>query len=558
MQSAESETLPASPAALRLVSTIGDFVEPLTRFDHQTLQLRSSEEFGVTCTATETISARLSQTASAGEGPLPGSATPTASTSAMEARSGADLDAAHHATVQNLASWVAAHAQKPTVRPLSSDIFNAPPPAGFQYTCADCAGRGDVNCTTCGARGQTGCTRCTGDGKNMCGTCNMSGRMNCSSCGGSGGSNVQVAESVWNSATNQSETRYRSEWKTCWGCNGSRQVACSNCGGGGLVTCGVCHGAGSLTCSTCSGQRTVTCSNCGGHGTRHKLIRISCAVSADLDIAAATADDEIAPLLSSRQNVSDLLGLAGDWKAQSQQSGLNLVRTTEAVVPITRVTVCLDEAEITITGYGPNEAVFNYQNIVGLLLEKDLRSLEAALEPGNSTSALRDAYLPFIASEVHAGIASLKQGAPEIVAAHAETELKGAVTTDYAIRTRKASIPALQRLFAAEAMTHKLLVLPAAPVTGIAAYLATRYLPEHDPAIAAGLIFLGFVVTLGAMFFARHELSKTVTAVNPAHPFAPLSAAARLGLIAASAATAWAAVTSVGLYALLLTVVPPA
>lgn len=546
----------ASDATIRLVSTIGDFVEPLTRFNRDMLELVSSDSFEVVCTTREAIKTYIAQVSSEGSGHLPTGATITANKSAMQSRSDANFEASHAATVLKLSGWLSAHAQEPDLTPCVGDIFNAPSPAGFQFNCGECCGEGNVKCSACRALGRVTCTRCMGDGKNMCSNCNMSGRMNCTSCGGAGGNYVQVSQTVWNSYTNQNEVRYRSEWQRCWSCNAEGKIACSKCGGHRFVSCYLCGGDGTLTCSTCSGRGTITCRNCNGHGIRHEMIRITCEIGSHLDIQTCTDDEEILLLLSSRLNVLDLIELSSNWAARANQDGLNILRKTEITVPITRVSIRLANEEVTITGYGRDVTVFDYQNILSRMLEKDLGKIESAMKRGYDMQSLRDAYLCFIASEVNAGIAGLKRGDCAELTAHVRAELRGAVSIDYAARARKVATSALRRLFAAEIMVRKLLVFSAAPATAIAAYASTRLVPEHSPSMVLGLIFLGFLLTLGSTLLSWRALSKTVAAVNPARSFVLLSGVARLGLLAVGAALGWTAIMSIGLYVFLLKVVP--
>ena len=92
---------------IRLLTRIGDFVEPLTRFDRGHLTLESSQHVNVDVIARQGFRVVFETTRSEGNGGLPAGVTQTLDAAATSRDSEAQLAASRAAVPTRLAAWAA-------------------------------------------------------------------------------------------------------------------------------------------------------------------------------------------------------------------------------------------------------------------------------------------------------------------------------------------------------------------------------------------------------------------------------------------------------------------
>lgn len=340
-------------------------------------------------------------------GPLPGSAMEVGSTSelrgALEARF---RDAAEHVGPR-LDTWVSAQGGDYRASPSPVDCMAELAALGTEEVCGGCEGEGEVPCGRCDSDGWTTCSVCDGSGRVRCGDCGGSARMRCSTCGGSG---------------TRTEISYPArfdgqKWVNdqviatvpCYGCGGRGQVACG-CGDG-WRRCSGCD-AGRVTCGNCQGSGRVECEPCDATGALHTLGWVECSVGRDVEIDVESTDARDHETLTDRVPFDELGRLAAG------EPGVRLervLREGNAVTLYYRASVPLDIAEAEfgvraalLKAYGPGLEIFDWENLMGGLLEPDLAALETCLQArrgGRRGRALLDATRRFFASELNDRIA---------------------------------------------------------------------------------------------------------------------------------------------------------
>ncbi len=116
-------TAGAADAGARMLQRVGDFVEPLTRFDKSHLKLVSCSEISVPIVITQTFEARFGTTTDDGNGKLPSGIRDVSSNGRLEAELETMLDRARQAGSGKLAAWSRSNGSSPEAAPRVGDLF---------------------------------------------------------------------------------------------------------------------------------------------------------------------------------------------------------------------------------------------------------------------------------------------------------------------------------------------------------------------------------------------------------------------------------------------------
>ena len=169
---------------IRLLTRIGDFVGPLTRFDRGHLSLEGSEHSIVDVIARQTFRVTFETSRSEGNGPLPPGVTQVTDATALTRDSAGQLASARAMVPHKLATWAEQHGENPLEKPSVADCFIPPAPLGHVETCAPCNGAGKIACSLCTGAGTLTCDACSGRGQTPCTTCKATGQTTCATCKG--------------------------------------------------------------------------------------------------------------------------------------------------------------------------------------------------------------------------------------------------------------------------------------------------------------------------------------------------------------------------------------
>lgn len=421
---------------IRLLTKIGDFVEPLTRFDRGHLTLESSQHVNVDVIARQAFRVVFETTRSEGNGGLPAGVTLVADATALARDSEAQLASSRTAVRERLAAWAAEHGETPTARPLVSDCFAPLAAVGHVETCVPCQGAGKIACSLCEAAGMLTCEACEGRGSNPCKTCNATGDVTCATCKGMRTVVTHKERKVYDEETNSHRVEHVQETVTCGSCSGAGVTKCGKCNGRTTIVCATCHGQKTIPCKQCHGTGHLKCETCGGEGRRYYTAQLSCSITETFETSVRAADPETAAVLKGLDNIDKVLGLSGSHRATAETSADTLRRDTTAVTPVTTVTVVAGGARAQVRSFGPQQDVLDYRNIAGMLLSDDLVVLEDALQttrllPPRVHDALYASLATVLASEANVSIGenAAKTDQSLIVAT-----FKGVVTADYITR----------------------------------------------------------------------------------------------------------------------------
>ncbi len=418
---------------IRLLTKIGDFVEPLTRFDRGHLTLESSQHVNVAVIARQVFRVVFETVRSEGNGALPEGAMQVADAAALGLECERQL-AASRATVRaRLAAWTTEHGEAPRERPSVNDCFTQLARVGHVETCAPCQGAGRIACSLCQAAGTLTCEACEGRGSHPCKTCKATGEITCPTCKGMRTVVTQKERRVYVEETSSHRIEHVQETATCGACNGVGVIKCGKCGGRTTIVCAACQGQKTITCAQCGESGYLRCETCGGEGRRHFTAQLSCSIRETFEAAARSADPETAGVLKGLSGIDQVIGLAATHRSIAEISGDTLRRETTAVTPVTTVMVEVGGKRTQVRAFGPQQDVFDYRNIAGMLLSDDLVVLEEALQttrlmPPRVHDALHASLATVLASEVNASIA---EGAAKKDRSGIAEALKGVVTADY-------------------------------------------------------------------------------------------------------------------------------
>ena len=494
---------------IRLLTRIGDFVEPLTRFDRGHLTLESSHHVTVDVIARQVFRVVFETTRSEGNGGLPTGVTLTADAAATQRDSEAQLAASRAAVPTRLATWAAEHGETPTARPTIADCFTPLPPVGHVETCQPCQGAGRIDCAACHAAGTLTCEACEGRGSDPCKTCNATGEVTCATCKGMR-TVIRHKERRVHDEDNNSRVEHIQETITCGSCSGAGVTKCGKCNGRTTITCATCHGQKTISCKTCQGAGHTRCEACGGEGRRYFTAQITCAIRDTFETTARTSDAEAAAVFKGLNAIERVLATAESHRASAEISNDTLRRETVAVTPVTTVTVVAGGARAQVRGFGPNQDVLDYRNIAGMLLSDDLVVLEADLKttrlmPPRVHEALYGSLATVLASEANVAIAetAAKKDQSEIA-----SRFKGVVTPDYIARAGGALKQAIGRAYWAMLAKGPAGVL-AIPLLQLPIELLVRNQGQGSRLMALlGVILITFFAALAAHYWVAQQLQK--------------------------------------------------
>jgi len=493
---------------IRLLTKIGDFVEPLTRFDRGHLTLESSRHVTVDVIARQVFRVAFATTRSEGNGGLPAGVTQTADTAAAQRDSEAQLAASRAAVPARLASWAAEHGETPTARPAVADCFTPLPPVGHVETCQPCHGAGQIPCTLCQATGTLTCEACEGRGANPCKTCNATGDVTCATCNGMRTVVQHRERRVYDEESNSHRVEHVQETTTCTACSGAGVTKCGKCNGRTTITCAICHGQKTIPCTRCNGAGHTRCEACGGEGRRYFTAQITCTITDTFETTARTADPETAAVFKGLTSIERVLGMAESHRASAEISADTLRRETLAVAPVTTVTVVAGGARAQVRGFGPQLDVLDYRNIAGMLLSDDLVVLEVALMttrliPPRVNQGLHSSLATVLASEANVEIAehAAKKDQSAITA-----RFKGVVTPDYITRAGSALKQAIGRAYWAMLAKGPVAVL-AIPLLQLPIELLVRSQGAGSRLMALiGVMLITFFAALAAHYWVVHQM----------------------------------------------------
>lgn len=501
----------ATDPGIRLLTRIGDFVEPLTRFDRGHLTLESSHHANIDVIARQVFRVVFETIRSEGNGGLPAGVTLTTDAADTQRQSEAQFAASRAAVPARLAAWAAEHGETPTARPAVADCFTAPPPVGHVETCQPCQGAGRIECTLCHATGTLTCEACEGRGANPCKTCNATGEITCAACKGMR-TVIRHKERRVHDEDNNSRIEHVQETVTCSTCSGAGVTKCGKCNGRTTVTCETCRGQKTISCTRCRGSGYTRCEACAGEGRRHFIASINCTIRDTFETTARTSDAEAAAVFKGFNTIERVLAMAASHRASAEISNDTLRRETVAVTPVTTVTVVAGGARAQIRGFGPQQDVLDYRNIAGMLLSDDLVVLEDALKttrliPPRIHAELCTSLSTALASEANVAIAetAARKDQAEIIA-----RFKGVVTQDYITRAGGTLKQALSRAYWASLAKGPIAVL-AIPLLQLPIELLVRGQGQGSRLMSLiGVMLMTFFAALAAHYWVTHHLQKTL------------------------------------------------
>ncbi|MDP3739748.1 MAG: hypothetical protein Q8R02_20340 [Hyphomonadaceae bacterium] len=444
----ETANAPGDPGA-RLLLRVGDFVEPLTRFDRSHLSMAESRHDVISVMMRQTYRAVFEVGRSEGFGALPEGVAEVADAAALARESEAQLAASRTALAAKLTAWAAEHGEDPLAKPTVADCFVQLPPLGFVDLCKTCNATGLLICSNCKGAKEFTCETCNGRGALDCQTCEMTGEITCNTCKGMGTVITQKEKKHRNQVTGQTQVEHYQDSQPCAMCGQSGKVKCPMCSGYKEVTCRTCEGRKMIVCAHCEGMGTEKCAACDGHGKRHYAVSLTCSIRETFDTTTRTSDAEIAATLKARGGIEGILQLASSHRATAEANNDTLARDTMASIPVTSIAIGVGEGTAAIRGYGERQDVLDYRNIAAMLLKADMDRLDVAgagttLFPPKVTDELHAALSDVLASEANVAIAmaGAKADADETA-----REFRGAIAADYVKRAGAAVRKGLGRAY---------------------------------------------------------------------------------------------------------------
>ena len=421
-------------------------IEPLTRFDRSSL-VRAAEQTSVAeGTASWWYFVHLEVEGKSGGGSLPSGVRAHSSAGAARQAAEAAKSSAHAALEARLQRWSEENADDDSGLS-ASDCLDGSLDFGHAHSCGDCNGAGKNRCRACGGQGRSQCTGCGGRGSSTCGACSGSGTDRCGACGGMGSKQEYVTKAVWDGYNNRYVSQSQTETRNCAMCMGSGRRTCSGCNGSRTKTCYSCGGQGQVNCGPCSATGSVSCSSCAATGTKHQRWRLSCRITNRFEVKLQHANAEVMARLSS-SSLDGLRRVAIVRQVEPKVFDDVVGRKYTFTCHICEMVIEAGEKGVTLAGYGGSATVYNFKNIVGLLLEGDLAALQQALERTSKFSLrpqapLVDALRECLLSEANA---QLGEGGEEAQ----RLKSMGGLSEDYATRLTEALRKAFRRLYFGE------------------------------------------------------------------------------------------------------------
>jgi hypothetical protein len=502
---------PSDPGA-RLLVRIGDFIEPLTRFDRSHLAMAESRHELISVLARQVFRVVFEVNRAEGAGSLPPGVQPVADASALTRETEAQLASARAQAPARLAAWAEEHGEEPLARPKPEDCFAWLAPLGHTADCATCEGDGKIACLQCKGAKELPCEACDGRGARDCGACSSRGQFECRACQGAGKTMVRKERLVWDDAIGQHRTEYYQEAAPCEACAGAGGVKCDKCGGAGQLPCKTCNGSKAVACKHCSGEGTQTCEACGGAGKRHFIASLSCSIRETFEVAARTSDSEIARVLKTQASLEDILKLAGAHRSSAEASNDTLTRDTLAETPVTSVAITAGGSRAIVRGFGPGQDVLDYRNLAGMLLAGDLAELVSALSttrlfPPKVNDELYAALASVLASEANARI--VRSGS-RLSPDEMQKELRGVVSAEHVTRAGEAIRKGVNRAYWAH-MAHGWAAVLLIPLSFAVLDLLMRWAGEGPRLVVLlGVMAATFGAAAGAHFWIVRQLQRRI------------------------------------------------
>ena len=453
-------TDPSDPGA-RLLLRIGDFIEPLTRFNRSSLSMTESRHETVPVMVRQVFRAAFETKASDGNGPLPAGVREVADASALRRDSDAQLAAARIALPRRLSAWAEAHGEDMSARPTAETCFGETSPLGHVESCNACNATGRITCTLCHGDKQVACEACGGRGAKDCDTCSKAGTITCKTCRGVGTITERRQRKKWDEAADAHYVEHYQETLPCPACHKLGVVKCPKCAGVGELTCRTCDGRKTVPCAQCKGVGSTRCETCDGHGKRHHIVQLACSITETLELAPRSGDPEIAEALKARGGVDDILAISTSHHSTAEAGGATITRDTIAMAPVTSVMVTMGDKRAMIHAFGERQEIPDYRNIAGLMMSDDIAELEAAnaetqLLPPEAPDRLYGALSTALASE--ANVEMVTAGAQRS-AAETARNYRGVMTADYVARAGEAIRKGVSRAYWAGIVRGPALVL---------------------------------------------------------------------------------------------------
>jgi hypothetical protein len=440
---------PVDPGA-RLLLRIGNFLEPLTRFDRSHLTMSESRHETVAVSTKQTFKVAYEVKTREGAGGLPGGVLHVDGATELEREIDARFKATKASAPQRLAAWAEAHGEDAFARPGLGDCFTVNSPVGFIEPCAVCAGSGKIACAICAGSGATPCEACKGRGASDCAVCEARGKLSCQTCKGMGTILEQKQRKVYDDVIDQERVENVQELVPCPVCGKTGAVTCKRCEGKGETPCLACEGQKTLPCKQCAGTGAQTCAACSGEGRKFRMMELACSIAETFEAHPRSDEREIAAALKARGAIEDVLKLATEHHSVAEANSHTLTRETHASVPVTSILVSVaGKAPVMLRGFGPEQDVLEYRNLAGMLLVEDLIQLDGAiamtrLVPPVVNDAIYDSLNDMMASEANFTIAmQRKQKTP----AEAEQDFRGVVTAEYIKRAGAAVCTGMTRAY---------------------------------------------------------------------------------------------------------------
>jgi len=364
-------------------------IEPLTRFNRNSLKRNTPNVRVTTGKASWRFNAHMSNNKEEHTGRLRYGPTKCDSPEKLDSTAVQAYKKAYEELPERIRSWVASN-ERADNKLEPSNCFNGPKVFGHEYVCPNCLGVGSTKCPKCDT-GYNICPECRGARTFQCSRCKRlifsgnKGEEKCPKCGGKGVKNGQ----------------------RCSYCKNGK-IACTKCKGRLTVDCGKCHAAGQIRCpDKCEPLGRVPCRHCDQTGYHHILRIIECTVShhwhVDLKDEVGEVRGQLNTDLFSLREIADVTQLPPVAKDDS------VVREYDIESVITEMSVDVSEKKIELIGYGSKSKIFDFKNIVSILLQDDLSALERGvgefpLRPWGERNKLFAVTRQFLESEVNIDI----------------------------------------------------------------------------------------------------------------------------------------------------------
>lgn len=502
-----------SEAALHVVVS---FIEPLTRFGKADLSdVKGSSEF-IGLTANQSFIVNFTTEHGSGNGRLPSGVGHCSNATAMQAELDRTIAAARKQLPERLANWQTAKGLSSTAQVNPNDCYVNTPPIGYDYPCDSCGGSGAIVCSSCHGRARVQCYTCGGSQRVQCGTCKGSGYATCSTCLGRGSYWEQQQRTVWDSVSKTKHVEYFHVSRACQSCGGQGKYRCGRCSGSGKLACMTCFGRGDIACNTCGETGKVNCTTCAATGWQFRRAQVVCGVTENfMARAPQNAHDEVKAFVAGMRKIEILCGLAPMAVTSSKVDTNTLERFFSGELLVTTLSLNAVGTQIGIWAFGNPPRIFDFKNIVGVLLQKDLEALkqaltEASVWPWRSNAMLERPLAEFLKSEANVRIGQLARKVSG-QASLARDEFRMAVSTEYAVEAASCMRRGLGHLYRNELFPGivAVLVLPLLMLT-LVRVVWPGYMDNFT--VLLGAITVGATTGYG---WERRSVSKVSARLGP-------------------------------------------